>query len=337
MSLTIKDIANLANVSQATVSRVINNSPKVKQKTRERVLKVIEDTSFFPKVSARALNSGRNYNIGLLILYDVFKSQFPAEFLPGILSGLTRELSAQGYMLSVFLDQAADKEVDDGLINRNLDGVIVLGLETNTRLAFRISKRKLPIVLLNHRFQDLSFSSVMTDDQQGAFIGTRHLIEQGHRSIAFMEGNPRYYTSHARRTGYLQALEEAGLPANPVLMRVGEYDEAHAYRETKALLATGADFTAMYVSNDIMALGVLQALRSEGLRVPENVSLVGFDDAQFATAIDPPLTTVRKPRSQMGTEAARMLLERIDRGDSVPEEHVVLPTKLIVRGSTRPL
>lgn len=335
MSLTIKDIAQLANVSQATVSRVINDSPKVTPATREKVLRVIEDTSFSPKVSARALNSGRNFNIGLLILYDVFQSQFPAEFLPSILAGLTKTLNAKGYMLSVFLDGADGNTVDNALINRNLDAVAVLGLETNTRTAYRISRINLPIVLINHRFDDLALSSVMTDDQQGAYIATRHLIEQGHRHIAFMEGSPRYYTSHARRAGFLQAMEESGLEASPALMRVGQYDEACAYRETKDLLAVGPDFSAMYVSNDIMALGVLQALRSEGIRIPDDVSLVGFDDTQFATAIDPPLTTVRKPRTHMGTEAARMLLERIENGNSLPEEHIVLPTKLIVRASTR--
>lgn len=336
MSLTIKDIASMANVSHATVSRVLNNSPKVKAKTREMVLKVIEEVGFSPRMSARALNSGKNYNIGLLILYNVFQSQFPAEFLPGILAGITGQLHGTGYMLSLFLDQTADHFADDALINRNLDGLIVIGLETNTRLAYRISRITLPVVLLNLHFDDLTIPSVTTDDEQGAYLATSHLIGMGHRRIAFMEGDPRYHTSNSRRRGFLAAMAEHDVPAPAALMRTGNYDEGCAYQETRALLEGGEPFTAMFCSNDIMALGVIQALRSKGLRVPEDVSLVGFDDTQFATAIDPPLTTVRKPRTHMGAEAARMLLDILEGEADASNRRIVLENRLITRQSVCP-
>lgn len=326
----------MAKVSHATVSRVINNSPKVKEKTREKVLRVIEEVGFSPRVSARALNSGKNYNVGLLILYDVFQSQFPAEFLPGILSGITKQLRGTGYMLSLFLDQTADQFADDALINRNLDGLIVIGLETNTRLAYRISRITLPIVLLNHRFDDLDIPSVMADDEQGAYLATTQLIEAGHRKIAFMEGDPRYHTSNSRRKGFLAAMAEHGLSPLPALMRVGKYDEGCAYHETCALLESGASFTAMFCSNDIMAVGVIRALRSKGLRVPEDVSLIGFDDTQFATVMNPPLTTVRKPRTHMGAEAAKLLLEMMDGHSDGVNRRIVLENRLILRQSVCP-
>ncbi len=337
--MTIKDIANLANVSHATVSRVLNNSPNVKEETRQRVMKIIDQMGFSPRMSARALNSGKNYNIGLLILYDIFKSQFPTDFLPGILSGLTRELNKAGYMLSLFLDEAADgggMEAVDALLNRNLDGVIILGLETNTRLAYRISRIHLPILLVNHRFDDLPISSIMADDVQGAYVATKHLLDIGHRRIAFMEGDPRYYTGRARKEGYLLAMRETGVEPDPAILCVGMYDEGCAYEATLSLVNSGARFSAMFASNDIMALGILNALARLQLRVPEDVSLVGFDDTQFAMLIKPPLTTIKKPRTHLGMEAAGMILSMVEGEKEAEVRHVLLKTSLIERASTCP-
>ncbi|HML46567.1 MAG TPA: LacI family DNA-binding transcriptional regulator [Clostridia bacterium] len=337
--MTIKDIASLAGVSHATVSRVLNDSPKVNPDTREKVLKLIQELEFSPRVSARALNSGKNYNIGLLILYDIFQSQFPTDFLPGILSGLTKRLNRAGYMLSLFLDPSdgsGDQAGLDALLNRNLDGVIILGLESNTRVAYRISRIHRPIVLLNHRFDDLPISSVMADDEQGAYLATQHLLDLGHRRIAFMEGNPRYDSSASRKKGFCRALSEAGLTPDPSLLCVGQYDETCAHEATQLLIQSGAAFSAMFASNDIMAVGVLQALRKARLRIPEDVSIVGFDDTQFATLLDPPLTTIRKPRTQLGENAAVRILAQIEAKSAVPVEHITLPNKLVVRASTQP-
>jgi DNA-binding LacI/PurR family transcriptional regulator len=337
-NLTIKDIAKLAGVSHATVSRVLNNSAKIKPETRERILAIVRDLNFSRNASARSLSSGRKFTIGMLILYDPFERRYPAEFLPAVLAGMTTELNAHGYTLTLFFDQIQDQrdQVPSRRLSRNhMDGLFVLSLEREAAIAHKVASVTVPVVLVNQRIEGLQLSSVIADDEAGGYAATIHLLGLGHTKIAFVEGVPHHGSNIDRKAGYRRALEAQGLRLDPGLDRVGHYDEDGGYRAATELLDAHPDLTAIFSANDIMAVGVYRAIKERGRRIPEDIAVVGYDDSVFAPVMEPPLTSVRKPRTRMGQTAASMMLTLMDaESGGVNRQEVVLPTELVVRRST---
>jgi DNA-binding LacI/PurR family transcriptional regulator len=337
-TFTIKDIAKLAGVSHATVSRVLNNSAKIKPETRERILKIVRELNFSRNVSARSLSSGRKFTIGMLILYDPFERRYPAEFLPAVLAGMTTELNAHGYNLTLFFDQIQDQrdQVPSRRLSRNhMDGLFVLSLEREAAIAHKVAPVAVPVVLVNQRIEGLQLSSVIADDEAGGYAATTHLLALGHTRIGFVEGVPHHGSNIDRKAGYQRALREWGLSPDPGLDRVGLYEEDGGYRAATELLDAHPDLTAIFSANDIMAVGVYRAIKERGRRIPQDLSVVGYDDTVFAPVTEPPLTSVRKPRTRMGRTAASMMLTAIEAGDDKAErQEVVLPTELVVRQST---
>lgn len=336
--LTIKDVARLAGVSHATVSRVLNKSAKVSPETRDRVLRQVERLKFSRNPSARSLISGRHYTIGLLILYDPFQRQFPTEFLPEVVAGLAPELNHHGYRLTLYLDQLqgeTNQIAPELLSHRHVDGLFVLSLERAAEVAYRIAGADVPLIMVNQRIEGLNLSSVVADDVAGACEATSHLLDLGHRRIAFVEGIPHHGSSIDRKAGYRRAFADRGLAPDPGLQGVGMYDQEEGYRAACALLDRRPDVTAIFSANDLMAIGVCRAIKERGLGIPRDVSVVGYDDSQFAAVMDPPLASVRKPRTRMGQSAAALMLELVDGGASSREvKSIVLPTALVTRGST---
>lgn len=334
MGVTIKDVAKLAGVSHTTVSRVLNNSQSVKPDTREKILGIIKELNFSPHTSARSLISGKNYTIGLVILYDL--QQFPPDFLPSILMGMATELNKGGYSLTLFFDhvQGKKQQVSLRMLNKNaLDGVFVLSVESETEVAYRVAKIDLPMVLVNQQLAGLELDSVVADDEGGAYDAVSHLIGLGHCTVGYIDGSPGFCSSISRKAGYRRALEEAGIQEDAALQRVGFFDAVRGYQAARSLLAARPDVTAIFAANDLMALGAMNAAKDMGLRIPGDIALAGFDDANFANVMG--LTTVNKPRTQMGAEAARLMLGILSDGPSREVRNIVLPTRLVVRGSTQ--
>jgi LacI family transcriptional regulator len=340
MVFTIKDIAKLAGVSHATVSRALNNSAKIKPETRERILKLVRDLNFSRNASARSLSSGRIFTIGMLILYDPFERRYPAEFLPAVLAGMTTELNAHGYTLTLFFDQIQDQRDQvppRRLSQSHMDGLFVFSLEREAAIAQKVAHVTVPVVLVNQRIEGLQLSSVIADDEAGGYAATAHLLALGHTRIAFVEGVPQHGSNIDRKAGYERALRERELSPDPGLDRVGLYEEEGGYRAATELLDAHPDITAIFSANDIMTVGVYRAIKKRGRRIPEDISVVGYDDSVFAPVMEPPLTSVRKPRTRMGQTAAAMMLSLIDAEDGkVERQAVVLPTELVVRRSTSP-
>lgn len=335
LSLTIKDIAKFANVSHTTVSRVINNNPQVKPETREKILKLIKDLNFSPNDSARSLSSGKTYKIGLLIMCDLQK--VPTDFFTLILSGMVPELNKFGYNLMLFFNQVQgkDNQAPLELMNQNnMDGVFVLSVESEAELAYKVAGIRLPLVLVNEKIDDLDLSFVVADDEGGAYQATSHLLDLGHRKIAFIEGFPKYKTSLDRKTGYHRALMDRGINPDLSLERAGFFNTKHGYLAMKELLNDRPDITAVFTANDLMALGAIRAIKEKNLQVPNDIAIVGFDDAEFAEASDPPLTTIKKSRDVMGREAARLMLELLESPDKKESQGITLPTQLIIRESS---
>lgn len=339
-TITIKDIAKLAGVSHATVSRVLNNSAKIRPGTRERILTLVRDLNFSRNPSARSLSSGRKFAIGMLILYDPFERRYPAEFLPAVLAGMTTELNAHGYNLTLFFDQIQEQrdQVPSRWLSRShLDGLFVLGLEREAAIAHKVASVTVPVVLVNQRIMGLQLSSVIANDEAGGYAAAAHLLDLGHTRIGFVEGVPHHGSNIDRKAGYQRALQERGVPADPSLHRVGLYEEDGGYRATNELLDAHPDLTAIFSANDIMALGVYRAIKERGRRIPEDMAVIGYDDSVFAPVIDPALSSVRKPRTRMGQTAASMMLSLIDAGNAgLKPQEVVLPTELVIRRSTNP-
>lgn len=338
MSVTIKDIAKFAGVSHATVSRVLNNKGSVNEQTRDRIISILQEHGYTPNISARSLISGRSFNLGLYILYDIFLPTFPPDFLPGILAGMSERLDSTPYNVTLFFHQHGKENGKSNAADRispiNLDGIFVLTLEKNVETIRRFIDQGLPVVLVNQHIDGLPVSSVVADDESGAFAVTRHLVSLGHRQIAFVEGNPRYWTSGQRKDGFYKALRAAGLTPDPSLEVIGYYDEELAYKAMKDLLLRQR-FTAVFSANDIMALGVYRAIKERGLRIPDDIAVVGFDDTEFARVIDPPLTTVKKPWREIGHEAAGAMLAQIESRDKeYSTKRIALQTRLVIRPST---
>lgn len=334
MAYNMKEIAKLAGVSHMTVSRVLNEPERVKPETRERVLQIIKEHDYVPSTSARALISGRNYTIGLLVMYDL--SQFPADFLASILQGISVALNERGYRTTLFFDQIDGKKnlVPASLLTAGaLDGILIISLEEENEVIQKIDSLKLFTVVINQRIdsrEDISY--VAANDFEGGYQAVSHLTALGHRKIVLLGGTPKFYTSIKRKEGYIKALEDAGIEIDQELILNGNFSKDDGYQEMKKLLSRRHDITAVFAANDVMALGAYQAIREKGLRIPEDISVVGYDNQEFCDLVDPPLTTISKHRRAMGRKAADIILDVIDRKS--PPQHVVLPADLIVRKST---
>lgn len=340
MNVTIKDVAKRAGVSLMTVSRVVNRHPNVRPETRAQVTQALMDLGYVPHQFARSMVSGKTQLIGLLIMYDMQK--FPSEFLASIMMGMTPRLNDAGYNLTIYYnDHYHDGKLSahDKLSLANLDGLFVLNTDARPGFEESVTGLKLPVVFVNQMPRSDRFHYVVSDDGRGSYDAVTHMISNGHRRIGLISGPLRYSTSAARKQGYLRALHEAGIVYREEWTADGQLDKESGYEAMIRLMRNNRDMTAVFAANDWMALGAMRAAKHAGRRIPEDLSIAGFDDAGFSSDLDPPLTTVRKQRIRMGEEAANLMLRLLscEEADNAPGGgkpiRLVLPTELIVRGS----
>ena len=352
---TIEDIARLAGVSRGTVSRVLNHRPDVDRETRARVLRVIEEQGYVPSITAAGLAGGRNRLIGMLL--PVFTWPILADLVRGITEILNR--TSYELVLYTFNDEDLNRDRRD-VINRLLATQLTAGLlavypgQLSAQLT-ELYAQGVPIVTIDDQ-QEVVTPWIRADDVAGACAAVRHLIQLGHRRIAHIQGPSEYLVSHDRHQGYLQALEEAGIAADPELILEGDFLPQSGYTCALRLfdLPTEKRPTAIFASADQMAFGVLRAAEERGLTVPKDVALVGYDDDAPSAHVHPPLTTVHQPSFEMGQEAIKLLLGLLARAEDaglgvdgaytetatdIPQR-IVLPTTLLVRsscGATEPI
>ncbi|MBL8556758.1 MAG: LacI family DNA-binding transcriptional regulator [Phenylobacterium sp.] len=324
---TIMEVAKLAGVSFKTVSRVVNNEPSVKADKRAAVLNAMRMLDYTPNISARQLASNRSFLIALL--FDI-----PVDYVVRAQAGAVARCREAGYHLVVEeMPQGFETEIANRLQQLRVDGVIVappLSHRETVRSALR--ERGLPYVLLAPEYPDPTASSVGMDDEAAGLEATRHLIDLGHRDIAFIGAASRP-ASVRRHAGYLRALAEAGLPRRPEYEAEGDFFFASGERAGDALLARPDPPTAIFAANDAMALGAMVSAARRGVRAPEDLSVAGFDDSASATVVSPQLTTVRQPLAAMTAAAVDLLIERTP---PPGPQRLELPFELIVRGSTGP-
>lgn len=336
MAITIKDIAKKANVSITTVSRVLNNKTEgIGEETRKRILDIIEEMDYRPNTIARSMITKQTNTIGLIIP-DIRNPFFP-ELVRGV------EDVANQAKYSVFLCNT------DGSINRetkalrlmeekNVDGIVFTSSHATTGHPLQefVHKHKTPVVLLDRGLDDEKFSGVYTDNEKAGYLATKHLVELSHVKIGCITGPSDIQNSKDRLKGYVKALEENQLSIDESLIISGDYQMEGGYRAAKTLLKKQG-VTAIFALNDLMAFGVYQAAAELGIRIPDELSVVGFDNLKYNQLLNPKLTTIEQPVYRMGEMATRMLLKQIKEGGDADNRTIHLEPELIVKGSCKKL
>jgi DNA-binding LacI/PurR family transcriptional regulator len=332
---TARDVAELAGVSRTTVSFVLNEVPgmRISDETRQRVQEAALQLSYHPDATARRMVSGRTNVIGF-VLRQSSDQVFADQFLPQVLNGLSHAATAQGY--HVLIEAIPPEDDSDAYIRlireRHVDGIVLSGPRIDDKELLSFHAEGWPVVLMGQLPNtDLMFVDV--DNVGGAATATQHLIALGHRRIAMITNAKRTYTAAADRlAGYQQALQAADIAYTETLVECGDFTLQSGRAAMTKLLERDPRPTAVFVGSDTVALGALQAIRTGGLRVPEEMALVGFDDVPFVEFVDPPLTTIRLPAYGLGWGAADLLIRAINKED-IQQPRVLLESELIVRQS----
>lgn len=331
-TVTIRDVAQLAGVSTATVSKVLNDRPHVGAQSRERVLRAIEKLNFRPNTIARSLKKSRTLTLGLIT------DDIEGVFTMSLMRGVEQAASVQGF--SVFLcnsfgDPKREAAHLDALLAKQVDGIVLLsGYRVRERGAPAFPLGEVPVVYLYQYTKAHAAPCVVPDDEQGGYLATRQLIDTGRKRIGFINGPLKYEATHLRLQGYQRALQEAGLSFDPALVRVGTWHESSGYALTHELMRLSEPPDGLFCASDGIAIGALDALHELDLGIPGDVAVMGFDDRPSSRYQRPPLTTIALPLVEMGELAGHLLIESIlgNKRTDVPIIHRV-PCYLVQRES----
>lgn len=330
--VTVHDVARHAGVSIATVSRALNGRSRISAETRERVLEIASSLGYQPNDLARSLAGMATQTIALL-LPDITNP-----FFPELVKGVQTLADERGHLLLLChnADDGAKARADIAMLRRKkVDGILLVAGTLRGR-GIAEATSGVPTVVLDRRVPGLRSDLVTVDHRAGARLAVEHLLGLGHRRIAHVTGPSGVSSSKERLTGWEAALRAAGIEPDSGLVVRGDFLEDGGYAAGHALLERGVEFTAAFAANDLTAIGLMTSLTEAGLRVPADVSVVGFDGIHLAAYTAPPLTTVAQPIFDLGRRAAELLLERLIDGHTEPRT-VVLGTKLVERGSTGPV
>jgi len=325
--VTIGDVAAQAGVSIATVSKVINGRYGVAPATLERVQSVIDELGYESSLVARSLRSRRTNVLGIVVA-DI--EPFSAE----LLKGAGAAIRERGYELIVYSGSGHGKD-NSGWERRyisRLGGTLTDGIILVTPTVVDVDDGT-PLVAVDPHTGPSNLPSVHSDNLAGAITATRHLLELGHRRIAFLAGRPDLESARQREQGYCRALSDAGLPVDPNLIRVGDYELEMSQEPARQLLTLDDRPTAVFAANDLSAMQTMHVARTLGLAIPGDVSVVGFDNIPESALIEPPLTTIDQSIQEMGRRAVELLIAVIE-GETGLTQQVTLPTRLVVRQST---
>jgi LacI family transcriptional regulator len=327
---TMAQIAMEAGVSTTTVSKVLNQLPGVGAQTRARIQRVIEQHDYVQNHAARHLRKGQSGLIDLVIMrleggYDL-----------GIMHGIQEALEESGHRLVVFAtneNEATERLWLRRLLDQSTAGVLLLLPYERIGIAKALMAQNIPFVAIGDRNEPTTaFPTIGSTIWLGGYTATEFLISQGHRRIGIITGPLHLTTSRARLAGYREALERAGIPIDPALICEGNYLLGDGVKQTYALLDQPDPPTAIFAGNDAQAAGVYRVLYQRNIRIPDEMSVIGFDDVTYTAQMSPPLTTIHQPLTEMGKMAANMLL-RLIAGQQLDSNHVELSTSLVVRES----
>jgi DNA-binding LacI/PurR family transcriptional regulator len=313
------------------VSRSLNDSSLISKETKERVVAVAKEYNYRPNVSARSLVLSKSYNIGLF--FSTLKTGTTANFFLNSVRGVKSVIKGK-YNLAV---EAIDDLTDFQQINiRNFDGIIVMSQSPNDdEFIAYVLNESIPIVVLNREVIEQKVTTILSDDLAGAYNLTKFIINHGHKDIAIIEGKPEFRTTYKRKQGFINALAEAGLEFNESYALQGNYDIESGYAAMQVVLDMEKPPTAIFCSNDEMALGAMKAIKERNIAMPDDISIAGFDDMGFTAYLTPALTTVLRPVEEMSKEGTQILINKIENNESAELGIINLDTQLIIRDSIK--
>lgn len=333
MAVTIKDIAATLNVSVTTVSRVMNNKPKgVSAETREKILKLAEELDYHPNKIARGLVTKRTNTIGVL-LPDITNPVFP-----NLVRGIEDACNDSGYDLIICnSDNYYKKERNYIRILKEkcVDGIIYTGTVNDEGENIKLLETMgIPFVVVDRIYDEKNISKVCTNSEKGIYELTKYVIENGHKNIAYISGPKTTSIHRARFLGFKNALEEKGLSVNENLVEIGEYKLDSGYHCMTQLLEKKGEFTAVICENDLIAIGACEAMKDNGVKIPDEISITGYDDIYVSSLITPRLTTVYQNTYKMGEKSIEVLIEKIE-GKNIEMNEVIFEPKLVIRETVK--
>lgn len=331
---TIADVARRAGVSSMTVSRVINNSGYASPDARERVQAAVRELSYVPNALARSLHVKRTHTVAL-VLTDIGNP-----FFTTVARGVEDAASSRGF--SVMFCNTDESEAEEAehvrlLLQKQVDGLLLVPAAASSRSVEFARNRGVPVVVLDRRLSGNPVDTVRSDSEGGAYAIVRHLIQLGHRDLAVLSAAPGVSVVQDRIAGARRAMHEAGLLFDDARVLYGKPETASGRAMACAALMLAPRPTALFATNNFIAIGAFAALRAAGLHVPEDLSLAGFDDLPDALMLDPFLTVASQPAYEMGRRGAELLLQRLELGGPAEPAEIILPTELVVRRSTGPV
>ncbi|WP_424767591.1 LacI family DNA-binding transcriptional regulator [Paenibacillus sp. sgz302251] len=323
---TLETIAKLAGVSRGTVSRVVNNQPGVKPLVREKVLSIIQQTGYHPNAQARSLAGGKTENIGVVVFGN--DSNFLSHHIfYEVLQGIQNHLTLNQYDLLLFanrseMDHEYWKRIGD---KKKVDGLIVMGENIREEYLVYFKEKQLPFVLVGKRhFHQVPLFCVTSNYRQGAYDATKHLLEQGRTRIVFLRGFPDTYHEGEKMAGYQKALKEYGISMDLSLIVDGQANQEVAWEQIDRLLEKGGSFDALFAGNDLMAFGAIEAMKARGVKVPLDVSVVGYDNIQASSYFNPKLSTVNQNKHILGQMATELLMKLMNKELETEAGHDIL-------------
>lgn len=331
--ITIRDVAHASGVSYATVSRVLSGYEFVKDSTRDRVMKAVEHLGYVPNVQARSLAGGHSQIIGLLV------PNLDNSYVGTIVQGIDQELDRASYDLMLYTSHrhpGTESYYVSAITNGLTEGLLLIAPLVPTTYLDGLRERNFPYVLIDQADTTDNSSVVEATNRQGAYEATRYLIQLGHTRIAFITGALAVRSAVDRLQGYKEALADSDIPFRDELVIEGNFQQQSGNQAAQRLVQSVVPPpTAIFASNDLSAFGAMDAARECGLRIPDDISIIGFDDIPQASLVYPKLTTIRQPLEQMGQVAVKMLLAQIENRSSSPQL-ITLPTQLVIRDSCGP-
>jgi len=325
--ITLKIVAERAGVSVNTASRAINNKPDINEKTKKRILKVAQELGYVRNDTAVALRTKKTGTIGVVIADN--RNPFYAEVLNGM-EEAAREKNYHIILANTQRDYKKEEEAINLLLAKRVDGLLITPVQDKDDDIKNLIDSNIPFVVVGRDFENIELDAIYNNEVKGGFLATEYLIKKGHKRVALINGFLYKSPARGRLEGYKKALKQYGIPLDDDLLSVGDIDVKDGYKRTKQLLEKELNFTAIFAYNDMMAFGVMQAIKEKDLRIPEDIGLVGYDDIPFCSLMNPALTTIILKKQELGTESVKLLLSRINDRHKKPKK-VILDVELVIR------
>lgn len=328
--VTIKDVANESGVAISTVSNVLNNVEVVSEETRKKVLEAVEKLNYVPNMNARSLKSSKKNTIGL------FLPSIQGDYYKMLMQAVHLQCRMRGYLLNIYVsNENTSEEIYGMIISSGVEGAIILNERLNDKYIERIAQKKLPIVFIDREYTGDRMSSVVIDNVQGAVLAMEYLVKQGHRRIGYIHGVENSDDT-ARFDAYTGIMEKYGLPLDDSIILRGYFEEVVAYSEMRVLLLKGVQLPdAFFCANDEMAWGCIRALKEAGVKVPDQISIMGFDDNTLAPYYTPSITTIHSPVTELGNTSAAELIRLLQSPEPALGTLQKLSPGLVIRDSCK--